>query len=130
MLETKSKTIGDHDYKVTQLGAGKGRKVLVRLLKTCGPAFALAAQGNPTEALGKLASDLDEETLDYLVEAFAARTELDGIGLAGIMELHFAANYGEMLEWLGFCIQLNYSSFLSALAKKAPKADALATDSK
>ncbi len=118
MLETKSKTIGDHDYRVTQLGATKGRKVLVRLLKACGPAFSLAAEGRSTEALGKLASDLDEETLDYLCETFAARTDMDEKPLAPVMELHFAGNYGEMVEWLGFCVQLNFESFFSVLAKK------------
>ncbi len=132
MLETKSKAIGDNTYKVTQLGAGKGRKVLVRLLKVCGPAFALAASGDTTEALGKLAADLDEETADYLCETFAARTEVElsngkSVDLASIMELHFAGNYGEMLEWLGFCVQLNYASFLGALGKKVPDASATPT---
>lgn len=129
MLETKTRQIGEYKYRCTQLGALKGRKVLVRLLKTVGPALDGVSEGSVGSLLGKLASSLDEDTVDYLCDTMAARTEVElpsgkSVDLAGIFELHFAGKYGEMVKWLAFAVEVNFSSFFSDLAKGVkPEAD-------
>lgn len=40
MLKSQSRVIGNHTYRVRQLGASEGRKMLVRLVKALGPVLA------------------------------------------------------------------------------------------
>lgn len=121
MIESKTKTIGNHDYRVTQLGALKGRKVLTRLFKVIGPVVAAAVSGG--QNLAHALDGVDEDTVEYLCDAFAARTEVDGVALDKVFEIHFAGNYAEMVKWLAFCVEFNFASFLDEF-KKAQKQEA------
>ena len=125
MIETQSKKIGPRIYRVRQLKATQGRKVLVRLLKSFGPALDSLDKGkqNVGALLGRVLSELDEETVDYLCDTFAANTEFDlengnfiGLGESGQFDLHFAGRYADMTQWLIFCVQVNFADFLGVLS--------------
>jgi len=64
-FESEDKTIGDTTYRVTQLPAGKARKLLVRLFKVAGPAFSKILSGLSESALAatKNGGDSSELTL-------------------------------------------------------------------
>lgn len=134
MLQTESKAIGDHTYLVTQLGAGEGRKMFVRLTRALAPVFgALLEDAGSTKGgfklgdmsleslsrtLHELAQRLTEDDLEYVCRTFGAKTMVQvGEGkeiqlTLDKQELHFAGRYGHMFQWLAFCLEVNYRDFL------------------
>jgi hypothetical protein len=129
MLKTSTKTIGGYTYRVTQLDAVRGRRALGRLGRVIGSAFE-ALQGKAdeeglTSALGKLLSGLSDADVDYFCDLFSACTSVSGGSfgdglepqLESVFATHFAGRYGEMLQWLIFCLQANFGSFFGEAAK-------------
>jgi len=137
-LPSEKKTINGRQYEVTQLPYTLGHKLLLRLWRVLGPAFAegiartpgisgdeevsldnLQALAPAFAALVKtLARDLTEEDFDFVVGTLALYTKVyDNKGamrpLADEMEFLFAGNYGELFDWLGFALKVNYSGFFS-----------------
>ena len=116
----KVRKIGTHSYEVTQLGAIEGRRVFARLAQIMGGMVgALAAGGkpNPVEAFKSFAEALEPEVMDFFCDTFTKVTQVhkpDGkvLFLKDIFDDHFADNYGEMVEWLTFCLEVNFASFL------------------
>ncbi len=114
MRETKSTTIGDTEYKVTQLGATRGRQVFTRLAKVVGQG---ATAANP---IAGIMSALSVEDVDYLCETLAPLTTVRIVEngktrepqLSSIFEEWFAGKYMEMVKWLGFALEVNFGSFL------------------
>ncbi len=126
-LETKSKTIGATEYVVRQLPATKGRLVLLRLAKALGPvAASISATKDKhsamAESLEKAISSVTDDDFTFLCNTFADSTDVtinDDKGrrspkLATIFDLHFAGNYLEMVQWLVFCVEVNFGSFFAA----------------
>lgn len=134
MLETREKRIGDVTYQVTQLPAPSGRRLLVRLYKVLGPAIAAALRGLPesseslslgnlqTAAIGdamlELAQTLTEDELDHVCEIFSQHTLFSREPekwqpLKVEKDLHWSGNFLNMFKWLAFCLEVNYSDFLS-----------------
>jgi hypothetical protein len=125
-IETVEKKIGDHTYRLTMLGTRQGQRVLLRLVKALGPAAAVLAVAG-AEGLGNAISaalqSITETDLDYLIDTFAASTDLvlptttaAGAGsvkvaLTGCYDSHFAQRYPESLAWLVWAVQVNFSSF-------------------
>lgn len=136
MLEIRSKAIGNHTYRVRQLGAGEGRKALIRLVKILGPVFAPLLEGSGKVGAGwsfletkasdvgrafeVLAERLSDQDLDYFCATFGVCTELewpDGRAKPLTLqeqELHFAGDYLAMFKWLAFCLEVNYSGFFQS----------------
>ena len=107
MLETRSKTINGTEYKVTQLDAIRGRKVLARMQRVAGNM-----------------NQMSDEDMDYLCDVFAPSTCVVSTNdhgqrvepqLSKIFGLHFAGKYDEMAEWLAFCVEVNFGSFRKRL---------------
>ncbi len=129
-LTTETKQIGAHTYEVTQLNAIKGRGVFVRFVKLIAPAAdALADTGNADQnarlakALASVVANITDEDMNFFCEAFAPATCLvvtddNGKtrrpGLKDLFALHFASNYGDMMAWLYFCLEVNFGSFFAA----------------
>jgi hypothetical protein len=69
--------------------------------------------------LSNLAQSLPPEELDFFCDLFSERTqvELGGkpVELQGIFDVHFAGKYFDMFEWLSFCLEVNYGSFLEGM---------------
>ncbi len=114
MRETKTQNIGAFQYSVTQLGATASRKVFVRLAKL----FGAGATGK--DPIAAILAALNDEDIDFLCDQFSKMTnvkldEKHSPLLASIFEEHFAGNIWDMLQWLGFCLEVNYGSFLGEL---------------
>lgn len=119
MVETKEKDIQGTTYRVTQMDAVKGRKVVARLIKL----LSGAAEGGDS-ALAKVFAAITEDDMDYFCDVFAANTDVGYEGgkwpnLKSIFGLHFAGKYGEMMEWLLFCVEVNFGNFLGAASQGA-----------
>lgn len=128
------KLIGETRYKVTPLGAKQGCQVMTRITKLLGGAIDKTNSTNAAALVAGALLELSEENLSYFVDTFAKYTDINNEGtngnwpgLAPLIELHFAANYGEMFEWLQFCIETNYGSLFerakAALAKQKAAAE-------
>jgi hypothetical protein len=134
MMQSETKTIGSTEYEVTQLPSGRGRKLLLRLVRIVGPAVGELLKGGEagtatlasvsaeglSAAVGELAARLGEDDFEYAVKELASSTKVrvDGGGLvplASVLDLHFAGAYGEMLSWLAFALEVNFRSFFSGL---------------
>lgn len=122
----EDKTIKGNKYRVMQLPGREGSKVAARLVQLLGAGIAGMAKGvtdNDMKAaaftgLSTLLTSLKEEQVDYFCNVFMPLTQVtlpDGKTplLKDIFDDHFAGNYFEMFEWLKFCIEVNFGSFLS-----------------
>jgi len=132
-IEVKSKVIGKHTYKVEQFGAKAGGRMLVRLAKMLGAAVGEtveASSGLNTAIIGRtiasLTEHISEEDYDYLCDSFAAKTRVTGgeygsnePKLVDFFDTHFAGRYLELGEWLTFCLEANYGSFLAVIGEEA-----------
>ncbi len=135
MIEVKNKKIGGYTYHVQQFGARKGMRVGVRLMKMVGGAAGEAMKNNADfdmKTVGSMVANfadiVTEKDFDYLCDAFMSNTLVSGgeyggqikLNQEGIIDLHFAGNYPDMMKWLLFCIEVNFGSFLgeAGLLKK------------
>lgn len=126
-LATQEKQIGANLYQVTQLDAIRGRGVFTRFVKLIAPVFGeLAEKGaektGMAKALAALASNITAEDMNFFCDSFAPTTCLVTTGDDGKTRrpnlkehfgLHFASNYAEMLQWLYFCLEVNFGSFFA-----------------
>lgn len=123
LRSTQEKDIDGCSYAVTQLGALKGSKVFVRVLKVLGPAFA-------SKDPAAFFDGLKEEDVEYLCSTFSPMTFVKGGQFPGPLDktfdFHFAGRYGALVQWLLFCVQVNFGDFLKGkglgLGVGAPKA--------
>lgn len=132
VIRTEERRLGTTNYKVTQLGASAGMQLLVRLTKVLGPSVGeltktggaaniLDARGDAVAgAIAELAKNLTYEDLAHTCDVLGEFTE---VGLEGgkwirlnrdNRELHFAGNYGELMRWLVFALEVNFGSFFGA----------------
>ncbi len=125
MLQAKSKVIDGLEYKVTQLGAKEGRRLLTRLVKVAGPMMAGAGTGDVSGALERALGGLKDEDVDFLCDTLARSTEVQVDSthqplLADIFDSHFAGNYHNLMKWLAFALEVNFGSFFQmAVALKS-----------
>lgn len=136
--EQLEREIGGCIYKVRQLDAVEGSRMLARIHKAVLPALESIDSVDDVK-VGKVLTDLAANVsiadLDYLRDTFARVTEVrlpDGrepiLSDAIKGEGHFAGAYDEMLEWLTFCLEVNFGTFFQklrgriagALARKKP----------
>lgn len=106
--EVLTREIGNHKYRTTQLGALQGRKVLARLESVAGGV-------------------IPEELSEYLYDTFSGVSKVSG-GIYGdkwpdlksVFDNHFCGNYGEMGQWLKFCIEVNFANFTGTPEPESP----------
>jgi hypothetical protein len=120
--KSQSRSIGGKQYTVRQMGAKQGSRMLVRLMRV----VANGLDGGKV-SLAAIADGLDDDMFIKLVDELAPTTEVDlGDGRVltfdKVLDLQFAGQYQDMLEWLVFALEVNYSDFFSAFLRK--KADA------
>jgi hypothetical protein len=127
MRTAQEKTIKGNTYRVKQLGAKEGRRVLARLLQilgggVAGLAEAFAGDGGKVSAfkgVQAIADQMTPEQMDFFCDTFAKLTQVtlqDGKTplLSDVFDEHFAGNYWEMTEWLLFALEVNFGNFLDA----------------
>lgn len=148
MIETQETEIGSYRFRLSQLPAGKGRRLLVRLTKVLGPTIAAAVAELPDEGEGganvldmpvrsvsqaifELCEKLTEADLDHVCEVMADRCEFseDGehwlkLSSKGQFDLVFAGAYLDMIKWIGWTLSVNYADFFggSGALEKARQA--------
>lgn len=131
MIEAKEKRIGPTTYRVTQLPAKRGRAMLVRFIKLAGPGAGAFVGGlgrnqggsfdgslalGIAEGVHDFALRLNDEDLDAICDEFARYTvvvksrEVE-LKLSDIFDDHFAGAYDQMMSWLRFCAEVNFTSF-------------------
>jgi hypothetical protein len=110
--EAQKKEIDGLSYSVTPLGTTEGLKVLNRLQK-------LVAAGASAEhfVAGVLAALTETDTL-FLCDTFKKLTLVEIAPgkepcLKDFFEDHFTANYGALVQWLKFCLEVNYGSLFT-----------------
>jgi hypothetical protein len=123
---TVKTTIGEFTYTVTKLGATQGQKLLVKLIKSLGPAASGIGSGTIGEVLAGAVTNLDPALVDELTEVFAKQTEVltpEGKRpqLSDIYNEHFSGHYDELVDWLVFCVQENFESFLAGVRRNIEK---------
>lgn len=116
--------IGEYSYEVKALDAVTGRKAFVKLVNMLGPSFKDGM--DDAAVFAELAHTIKPEDMDHFCKLFGARTEVSGPGIAEgstrtltevfFME-HFASNYFDMLEWLAFCLKVNFESFFRGMQR-------------
>jgi hypothetical protein len=132
MFKTEEKKIGDCTYRVSQVGAIAGRAAFLKLVKAAGPLL-----GGMVDKKGKVSGDFDlgsmfekvnltESDLTYFCDLFSEKTFVvlpDGktprLDAPGFFDSHFAGRYLEMVQWLAFCVGVNFAGFFGG-ALSAP----------
>lgn len=134
MLAQKSKSIGGYTYKVTTLPATVGSSVLTKTFNSVGPAFKSADGLGGLETIGSLFEHLKEDTVRFLCDTFSAQTIVTGGDygskepmLSDVFDVHFAGKYQDLLQWLLFCFEVNFSGFFAGLGQTIGQSLPLAT---
>lgn len=106
------------------MGGIEGQDVLMRLTKSLGPVVAGAIAARTGSAgireLNHALRELPAEDLAYFTSTFAKYTEVvlgpnKAPTLSDIFDDHFAGKYLELLNWLKFCVELNFEDFFTML---------------
>jgi hypothetical protein len=142
-LESQVRRIGEFDYKVTQLPARRANRVLLKIGKTVGPVLLMVGLARGEKLTEKLDTKgildaiqgLDENDFEWVLDEFAKVTDVaiaenQNPTLFKIFDVHFAGKQGEMIEWLTFCVEVNFSFLVEGLrtrlsAKQKKDADAV-----
>ncbi len=142
MFGTETRKIGDRHFEVRALPAKMGRKALLRLTKKLGPAVAAMLDGRDATglegvnlmdldvsgAIRTLAQDLEEGDMEYFCDLFAAYTaaevspgtgQMMELGKGTTFDMLFSQHYEVMLQWLWFCLEVNFGGFFGALGVSA-----------
>lgn len=143
-IKHEETTIGETQYRVRQLPAGKARKLLTRMFGVAGPALGALIEksdgASPADgveeddegqldtagvasALTRLALDLKEDDLEYIVgQLFDSgcvdmRTDSgDWLKLSlSLADAHFTGALAEQFKLIGFALKVNYGDFLGVL---------------
>jgi hypothetical protein len=118
MRRTETLKTADFAYECTQLGALEGRTALLRAQK-------IAVQG--VNGLDAMVNAMTPNDLDYFCSIFSKQTRVimpDGKRplLDSIFDLHFAGDMAfEMVEWLAFCLGLNFGVFFQKIQNQGEK---------
>lgn len=150
MRRTETREIGGTTYSVTQLGWDDGQRLFFNLAKLAGPSVAallrewqgaVGADGKPkldsetvsaalTEFLQSLSYPMFRDFVDTFVKVTKVHGENDKTApLADMKAIAFAGDYASLCRWLGFCLEVNYSSFFDGMgltSRPAPAASASA----
>ena len=144
MRHPERETIGGRVYEVTPLPAGPGVRVMVQLARMFAPALGAATSLTALatavrSGFADVADRLDPEQLEALCRTLATYTRVEVtpgkvVGLSEVFDLHFQANYFELLLWLKFALQVNFGPLVDevlarAAARAAPGASAAAAPS-
>lgn len=134
------RTIGSRTFIVTACNTDDGCRLFFKLIKICGPAMSRFLRaldigdevaleqlsvGVAADALDEVIRGLDEVTFKDFYATFAKNTQLitDEGGQLPLLKVGpavFSADYGTMVKWMAFAMQVNFSSFLSDLASTVP----------
>lgn len=120
-MTEQTKEIGGVNYTVYYLDPITALDLGVDLGKVLGPAFAgLFGEGGDLGSVGDRQVDfgagvrllfehLDKSMLRDAVKKMAGVTHADGVSLSSTYLAHFHGKIGQMMQWLAFALQVQYS---------------------
>lgn len=117
-----TRQIGDNVYRTKIFGAVQGRDVFGRLMVAVGPALSSGFEGVATQApklLGLLDDFLPRSSLVVKIIA-GAKTKESEIPLSEAFDSHFADCYDEMIEFLLFCVEVNFARSIQRFLARGP----------
>ena len=147
-LKSETRDIGGHKLVVTQLATGEGLRLFFKLAKLVGPSVGTLIrewQGKSIQretvgkALTELINKLEWGEFNDFVQTFARNTKLivahvnektgdseeRRVSLEQtIGNVAFAGDYLALVQWLGFCLELNFASFFAGLGLTSPQSSA------
>lgn len=125
-IQPKTREIDGLMFRVDMLPSKTARAVLVRAARILGPALGELGKGvggkgvldvGATIAAGafsKLTEQLSEEDLEFFVEAFRPRTQVQwGAAWVPLLEQMFQGRPMLCVKWLAFAFETNFSDFLA-----------------
>ncbi len=113
-----SKVINGHNYEVRPFPATQGIGLFLQLSELIGPTIGGALTGEVKElsdvnvgsAVNELVKHINVGKYQNLITELMSTTVRDGKSIAADFEIHYAANYGELLAALGHIITANFFS--------------------
>lgn len=133
-VQTEERAIGGVIYRVTPLPAGKAlvlsRRLAALIVPTLGDLaqFAARPSGSPVTAgdlvalvkvLDLIVDSMDDAAVVYLYETFAPTTQAvvgeKKFALEKSFDVHFQGRLVECLEWLRFCLEVNFRPLVGRL---------------
>lgn len=105
--ETVDRVIGNNNYRTTQLGAIAGRKMIPRLQGMAEGGFTEDFIEYACKVFGPLSA------VEVAPGKWPALTE-------GLQDSHFSGNYDELMKWIVFCVEVNFSDFLGTSKTESP----------
>ena len=132
VAQSKTKTIGEYEYIVTPLPSEESTEVLRRLSGVLGNGVAkLAGDSDGIAAIGGLFGSITKEDKDYLLSVFVKQTWVKQgdrkLPLETCFNEHFRGSMDEQMQWVAFCMELNFRSFFSWAADKLKSSGVLKT---
>jgi hypothetical protein len=131
---TQERVIDGMTFRVTQLPAMRGVKMLNRLVRILGPAAGRAFAGaDPSAGLGgldvgalggavaALTERLSDDELESIIRTLLETATVDNTPLLPVFDLKLQGRMGSLLKLLGFALEVNYSNFTSVLAASVPQ---------
>ena len=123
-IENQTKQIGEFTFEVIPLGAKAADKVLLKIAKSVGPVFLLAAGGGGVAGAAEALEKLSETDFEYVRDTLAASTNVllpDGKKprLSAVYDVLLTGMTDERVEWLEWAIEVNFGPFFRGLKRKA-----------
>ncbi len=114
----QSKIINGHNYEVRPFPATQGIGIFLQLSELLGPTIGGALTGeikelsdvNVGSAVTELVKHINVGKYQNLITELMSTTVRDGKAIAPDFEIHYAANYGELLAALAHIITANFFS--------------------
>lgn len=105
------RVIGGKTYTVEYLAPRTQGRLALKLAKSIGPTIlAIQSEKDVRDAM----TAISEPLYDELVAAFEKKSTCDGVRLDGTIDAHFLGRFPEQLEWLAFCLMVNFFPSSSA----------------
>jgi hypothetical protein len=133
----QTKTIDGYTYEVTPCQAAVGQKALLRFLRLAAPVLTAAASTglSMSEAavgvISTLATTVTDDDLAYFTKLFGPLTRFCTEGdeardcwirlTPDQQEMHFAARYMALFDWLRFAGEVNFGGFFEEAKRRAEK---------
>jgi hypothetical protein len=134
---SETKEIGGKKYEMFMLPPMESHNLLMDVVKMVGPGMGSLigslVGGNKeadimekevgseliSDALSKLFSDLNKNTMEKVIESFKKNTQVGAVPLEKIFDAHFLGSLDEMYQWVAWGFKVQWGKSLSALMSGA-----------
>jgi len=120
----ESKKIGDHTYTVYMLPPSKAVPYVTKMQKLMVPIIGELAEkmqsGSEADVpiaqmAGEVADRLSEDDILALTSDLKGVSEVDGVPMSKVYDVHFRGILGKHMKWQMFAFRVNFDDFFSEL---------------